>query len=224
MKNVLVVLVLQVLIASLAWALPPGTVKLSSSRVFQTTTSEGKFVCGKMSNGKWVPGIFVNKKALLFQPLSAKVKQITSKMASAADHELPAMQLQLSSFQGKLSAGKLVCKSGKPKSGGGGSSPSPTPTPPPTGSSGCFDSSGSVTSAGKAKFGIPSSLSASISAGKSAVQAMCSGCHSDELGKSFGQYRTAIAVDPMFYDEAQVPNSTLANITAYLNRFRTACN
>jgi mono/diheme cytochrome c family protein len=178
-----------------------------------------------MSNGKWVPGLFVNKKALLFQPLSAKVKQIAKKMQSASDTELPAMQLQLSAFQLKLSAGKPVCKPGKPKSGGGGgSSPSPTPTPPPTSGSGCFDSSGSATSAGKAKFGIPSSYSANITAGKSAVQAMCSGCHSDELGKKFSQYRTAIALDPMFYDEAQVPNSTLANITAYLNRFSSGCN
>jgi hypothetical protein len=226
MKKLLAVFSIQLLFASSAWALPPGTVKLTSTKLFQVSTEDGKFVCGKISN-KWVPGAYVNKKAKLFQPLSAKIKQIQKQMAKADPSQHESMQLQLNTVQSKLTLGKPHCKKGKPTSGGGsgggGSTPTPTPTPPSSGTN-CFDSSGSATSAGKAKFGIPSSLGANITSGRYAVQSMCSGCHADELGRTFSNLRSAIAADPMFYTNQDVPDSVLANITAYLNRFRSSCN
>lgn len=229
MKKLLVASIFQFVIVASAWGLPPGTVKLTSTKLFQVSTEDGKFVCGKISN-KWVPGAYVNKKAKLFQPHSAKIKQIQKQMAKADESLHESMQLQLSAVQAKLALGKPHCKKGKPKSGGGsggsgggGTTPTPTPTPPSSGTN-CFDSSGSATSAGKSKFGIPSSLGANITSGRYAVQSMCSGCHDDELGRTFSNLRTAIAADPMFYTSQDVSDAVLANITAYLNRFRSSCN
>jgi len=69
-------------------------------------------------------------------------------------------------------------------------------------------------------FGIPSNLSANISAGKSVQAAKCTGCHEERLGHTFFDVRTNIKRSPMLYDESQIPDPMLANLIAYLNRFR----
>lgn len=103
----------------------------------------------------------------------------------------------------------------------GGASPTPTPrataTPAATGN---FDNGGNVTSAGKAAFGIPSNLSASISTGKTIHDINCKGCHAEKTNRSFNQLRISISASPMFFTQQDIPDSALANLTAYLNRFR----
>lgn len=105
-----------------------------------------------------------------------------------------------------------------------GSSPSPTPTATPTPTSaptsGNFDLQGNVTPAGKILFGIPSSLTANVSAGKAVQTAKCTGCHLERTGRSFLDIRNSIKRSPMLFDEAQIPDPMLANLVAYLNRFR----
>ena len=108
-----------------------------------------------------------------------------------------------------------------PTPGGSGTNPTPVPTRTPTPTTGNFDGSGNVTAAGKALFGIPSNLSANVSAGRSAWQFGCQGCHgSEKLNKTFSSYRALLKASPMFIFENDVPDSELANLTAYLNRFR----
>lgn len=102
----------------------------------------------------------------------------------------------------------------------GGLLPTPTSTTPPstpTATSGNFDGNGNVTAAGKSLFGIPSSLSANISSGQSVWSKNCQGCHSEKTNRTFSTYKSMIAASPMFIT---LPDSEVAHLTAYLNRFR----
>jgi hypothetical protein len=106
----------------------------------------------------------------------------------------------------------------KPKGSTGtpdsGSHPTPTPAP----SAGNFDSAGNVTAAGKSLFGIPSNLSANKNTGKSLYDATCHGCHtSEKTNRTFSFIKTATSGSPMFL---RLSDSEVANLTAYLNRFR----
>ena len=105
--------------------------------------------------------------------------------------------------------GKKACKSA-----------SATPTPTPNPQTGNFDNNGNVTAAGKAIFGIPSNLSANISAGRTVQQVKCTGCHVERTNYTFPVVREKIKQSPMLFDEEQVPDQQLANLVAYLNRFR----
>lgn len=105
-----------------------------------------------------------------------------------------------------------------------GATPTPQPTatvaPTPTPVPGNFDNEGNVTEAGKVLFGIPPNLSANISRGRIVQQNKCTGCHVERVGWTFTAIRTNIKRPPMLFDEAQVPDPTLADLIAYLNRFR----
>ena len=141
--------------------------------------------------------------------------KLTETISSLKKKRAPTKKISL--FQKLQKLGKKACKeiSG---GGGGGSIPQPTPTSAPA--FGNFDSGGNVTTQGKALFQIPASLTANVSAGKSAVASYCTGCHTEKLSRTFTQLRVLIRASPMLYDESQIPDSTLANITAYLNRYR----
>jgi hypothetical protein len=103
------------------------------------------------------------------------------------------------------------------------STPTPTVVPTTGGNvgEGNFDNDGNVTSTGKALFGIPDSLSANVSRGKLVHDQQCVGCHAPKTNKSFSYLRTEIAKSPMFIDTTRMPDATLADLTAYINRFRT---
>jgi len=94
--------------------------------------------------------------------------------------------------------------------------PTPEVSPPPDGN---FDAVGNVTDEGKLLFGIPSELNANIEAGLIIQNAEC-GCHGERNNRTFSQLRTAILGEPMFIGESEVPDQDLADLTAYLNRFR----
>lgn len=96
--------------------------------------------------------------------------------------------------------------------------PAPTPTPF-TGIEGNFDASGNLTAKGKVTFGVPASIDGNISVGRVLSATNCA-CHSEMNGRSFSYLRATIAGAPMYFDATQIPDSMLANLTAYLNRFR----
>ena len=98
--------------------------------------------------------------------------------------------------------------------------PTPTPTAEPTFEPGNFDSNGNVTEQGKSLFEIPSHLSANISLGRDVYQSYCVGCHIEQVNRTFPYIRTSIANPPMNYNEIDLPDPELANLIAYLNRFR----
>lgn len=100
--------------------------------------------------------------------------------------------------------------------------PTPTPTASPTPSIPIynFDSMGNVTAQGKITFGIPQHLSGNISIGRNIYLTNCVGCHIERNGRTFPQYRDIIARSPMLFDEFQIPDQELADLVAYMNRFR----
>lgn len=131
------------------------------------------------------------------------------------------------------SSGRLACALGvapSPTPGIIAPGPAPTataqPTSPPaplptnTPLSGNFDSRGNVTEKGKSVFGIPSNLSANVSAGKIVSQSFCTGCHGERVGLSYQTIDSAIRRSPMLYDESAISRQQLADLVAYLNRFR----
>ena len=153
------------------------------------------------------PGSAKNTSAgLLFTPYSVAVSKLKAKGIRGA---------KLDTAVALRRAGTTACA----HIGSGTPSLTPTPTATPNLGNTNFDSSGNVTPKGMVVFGIPSSLSGNITAGKNIVQSYCS-CHSDKNGLSFNSLRSAIALSPMFFDSTQVADPMLANITAYLNRFR----
>lgn len=180
-------------------------------QTFVITNSAGKFTCGR-SGTKWVPGKISKSN---FLPYATQIKTLKKQAKAASGKKKTKLLAKIASLSAANKKGKGMCAGGPPVGGG----PTPTPTPGPS-SSGNFDSAGNVTAAGKALFGIPSSLNGNIGAGRTLWQAQCAGCHGDKLGRTFSQYRGLISQAPMFFSSSEIPDGSLANLTAYLNRFR----
>jgi hypothetical protein len=98
--------------------------------------------------------------------------------------------------------------------------PTPTSTPTSGTSGGNFDAQGNVTVKGMAIFMIPAGLGANIERGKLVYDLNCTGCHVAKTGRPFTTLRTKIAEAPMDFDSSEIPDASLADLTAYLNRFR----
>lgn len=173
---------------------------------------------------KTVPGtITTRSKTITFTPFSTTLSR-TSRSSTSKYNRLKAL-VSLGTKEckriAKVNPGTTPSPTGTPEPGNTASpTPRPTATPTPEPLTGNFDLQGNVTPAGKLLFGIPSSLTANVTAGKAAQAAKCSGCHLEKTGRTFMYVRTSIQRSPMLYDEAQIPDPMLANLVAYLNRFR----
>jgi hypothetical protein len=98
-----------------------------------------------------------------------------------------------------------------------GTSAAPTPTSEPTPRSGNFDGTGNVTAQGKIEFNIPSNLSANIGRGRDRWFGTCRECHSvEKTGRDFVTLKNVLPRSPMFIN---LSDNTVADLTAYLNRF-----
>lgn len=113
---------------------------------------------------------------------------------------------------------------GNPTVPGGIQTPAPfgvptrTPTPIPTLTSTNFDSAGNVTEKGKTTFAIPSSLTANIEKGRLVSNNnSCTGCHGEKTSRSYTNLAGILPAAPMYI---QLSSQDLANLTAYVNRFR----
>lgn len=205
-------------IASAADA-PNGSVPIDVTQIFSITSGGKKYTCALVGS-KYVAGSRLNG-STLFLPLSAKVKALKRKIKQASGAAKERLMKKLPKLLAQRKAGDKACVGGPNQptpTPGGGATKTPTPV-----ASGNFDSQGNVTAAGKAAFGIPSNLAANSNTGSSFYNSLCKGCHiSEERNKSFSQYRTSTSGSPMFFTTSALPDSTLAHITAYLNRFRTS--
>ncbi len=175
---------------------------LSSSELFVKQASTGTYNCGYIAS-RWLSGSLTGT---AFYTNKSKVQDLTKKVRASSGSKREKLQKKLDLLKLKTSRGDKACKDG----------PASTPTP-----SGNFDSSGNVTAQGKSVFGIPASLSANVSQGKTANNLMCAGCHGERLNYSFTQLRSVTSASPMFFTSNDLSDATLANITAYLNRYRT---
>jgi hypothetical protein len=156
--------------------------------------------------------------------ISKKIRQLRASIEKAEGAKKIILSKKLKSLN-KLKRNVIeVCRGvgGNPPPSGT-STPAPTPTSA-TGGGSSFDAQGNVTQAGMALFSIPSGLSANIERGRVAHEQNC-GCHLvkpnlPQTGRPFTNLRARIAQSPMFLSESKVSDATLADITAYLNRFR----
>jgi hypothetical protein len=189
---------------STAWAVPKArlveaTEIISTSVQYKSagrTKSKIVFCLGKISGDSKI-----TSKGILFTPFATTIAKMKARRIGGA----------------KLSAEVALGKAGNSACAHLQRGPTPTPTPIP-GSSSNFDGSGNLTAKGKLAFGVPSSVSGNITAGRSLTQSYCT-CHEERIGHSFPVLRAAIAQPPMSFDNTQMTDAMLANITAYLNRF-----
>lgn len=210
MKNLLVGLALLV-IPAVAVAATPKPVKLDGTSLFQTSNAGVTYTCG-LINQAWLAGKLDKKGLFLSFNASAKIATANAKKSSGSKKTKYLNAAKKAKAQAKL--GNPVCGTGNSP----GSGPTPAPTVPA--GSGNFDLSGNVTETGRALFKIPSGLVANISSGRLVFNQKCSGCHGEHQNKSFTTLRSDTAQFPMGFTAQDLPDSELAHITAFLNRFR----
>ncbi len=169
-------------------------------------TARGEVACG-LSRGAYIPGSLTNGRFVSYAQKLRSLKQLLRKARGTKRTKLLKL---IKATQLSLDRNRSTCRSGPPI-------PSPTASPNPNAN---FDFSGTTTAQGNQLFGIPGLLSGSISAGRALHQAQCSGCHGEMLNRTFSQYRSLISAAPMFYSQSEIPDQSLADLTAYLNRFR----
>lgn len=182
------------------------TANVAFADTFQVATGSGTLTCGYVRSA-WVPGK-MNRGA--FVPFSTQVKKLKVKVRSARPPKKGKIRNKIKNLRAAIAAGKTMCAAGPPLGG------SPLPLPPSLGN---FDAQGNVTAAGKAVFGIPSALNGNIGMGRSIFESQCS-CHGDMLNRSMPEYRSAISQAPMYFSTSEITDQMLANLTAYLNRYR----
>jgi chorismate synthase len=182
------------------------TANVAFADTFQVATSSGTITCGIVQS-TWVPGKMSRG---AFVAYSSQVKKLKVSARSARAPKKTKLLTKIKNLRAAIAAGKESCASGPPQ----GSSPTPTPS-----GLGNFDAQGNVTASGKALFGIPASMSGNIGVGRAIYTAQCS-CHGDMLNRSMPDYRSAISESPMFFSSSDVTDQMLADLTAYLNRYR----
>lgn len=191
-----------------------GSVAVDESDLFTTRSSGKSVVCARLS-GRWVPGKMLDKANGIFlshaQQIKNKTRAIALLRGSAKAKALRALQ----TLKAVAKAQGPVCRRGPP-------SGTPTPSPSATPVEFNFDSQGNVTAKGKSIFGIPSYLAGNISTGRATHQRLaCTSCHGEATSRSYSQIMSAISsVSAMSYILEIANEGDIAEVTAYLNRFR----
>ncbi len=197
-------------LAGTALAQSPGAVYVAANDLRAVSSGSSSYTCAQLA-GSWQSGAIDRKNPSYFLSYKTQLAAVKKSLKKASGSKRTKLNAKLLVLKAKSKRAQAACNSFN----GGGTQATPTPT-----SSGNFDANGNVTALGKSIFGIPANLSASISAGKNLHNVLCSGCHGDELGRSFSSYRSEISKSPMSFTISDVPDTDLANLTAYLNRFR----
>lgn len=154
--------------------------------------------------------------SVYFTTYSEQIRKLTSRRDKAKKESLTAIN-KLATAKCKVLA--LPTPTPTPTA-----TPSPTPTatatPQATFAAGNFDGNGNVTATGKSVFQIPANLSGNISLGRDVYDTYCFGCHVERVNRTFPDLRYNTSRPPMNYDSTDLPDAELANLVAYLNRFR----
>jgi hypothetical protein len=202
---------------------------------FSIEVDEKSYICQNNGN-TWVPGTYTS--AGDFQSFRIFIAKLKKKIKTASGTKSLSLKNKVKKLTKKSREVQAVCEINKPVDTG-----MPTPVIPtsiavstvtptripgavatatPQSAASSFTASGDVTLAGKNLFAIPPSLSGNITRGKAEFQNNCSGCHTEQraVNKTFTYLRTAIKITPMLFNEGNMPDAQLADITAYLNRFR----
>ncbi|MCB0309930.1 MAG: cytochrome c [Bdellovibrionales bacterium] len=200
-----------------------GSIAVDPDDIF-TLTEKGQLVTCALISGRYRAVQKERKYPGLVTELNYKAKLLGQKARKTTD-SLKAGKLKKKArdLKKRAKAANRLCVGG-PNSGGSNIPPSPTPRPTTTPSTLCYNSDGSVTSAGKIKFKIPLSMDASLDRGNSFYSNNCTGCHVERRGYSYTAVISAIRADPMNFTTSQVSNQDVADIIAFLNRYTLFCN
>ena len=167
---------------------------------------------------------------LVFRAFKVIIRSIKKKIKNANARNIPKLRKKLRSNKQLRKAGDASCpasssggggNSGGGRSGGGNSGGGSNNG---NNASSYFDIQGNVTAFGKATFGIPSHLPADVITGRTVFNTYCIGCHNERRRFTFAELRQAILQSPMDYDQTQLPDQDLAQIMAYVSRFRVPPN
>lgn len=169
---------------------------------YSCSASGGSYEVGKVSNNGRISS------------LSKQIRTVRLALENAQGAKRTNLSNKLKNLQRLKREVVGVCKEAN-STGSTTLTPIATPT-----SSGNFDAQGNVTSKGMALFMIPAGLSANIDRGKVVYDLNCTGCHAAKTGRPFTTLRTDIAKAPMDFDSSEITDASLADLTAYLNRFR----
>jgi cytochrome c553 len=201
--------------------------------------------CGGPINDKYLSGTIEKiGDEVLFTPLSDMVRKLKIERRTATEKKVLKLNKKLVALNKRIKAENQLCKNGPtPQETATPTatftlapvesptpiptatytpipatpSPTATPTPEPTG---FFDDNGNVTKKGKEAFQIPLEISANVSAGSTVFRSSCRSCHGIEfLDRTFTEYKTRTSNPPMNLNKT---DQELADLTAYLNRNRTA--
>lgn len=193
---------------ALAFALP---------EVFQAAGPSGPIMCGAVRAGyeagalKKARGPLTVRNFSTYKALAKKAKSDAAKTSGSKRKKLVKRASSYTAMAKQLNPFCTVAPT---------PTPTPTPTPGAPGEELYFDAAGNLTAYGKAQLGVPATLEANITRGRTAQDGYCTGCHIERTFYAFPVLRERIAQPPMFYDSSRVPDQTLADLVAYLNRFR----
>lgn len=199
--------ILFIFIFSSSLALANNLIEVDPADIENIEVGKRNFACARINNkiiiGKLVESSFIKN-------FKASIKKARKQVRKAPEDKLAKRARRLAKLKGINRKGKKACR--QALNGGGDDEDS--------GNENNFDSNGDVTANGKALFQIPSNLSANVSRGQIIFQEYCTGCHMEQRNLTFPYYRNAIAGPPMSYNENDLPDQELADLVAWLNRFR----
>jgi hypothetical protein len=226
-------------------AAPKGSVQLPAGQFFESKNGNTVIFCGKV-NGTWLSGKLVGRDRAFFLSVGEEIKNIVRSLKKLKGLKKKKVSANLSKLRkGKKANDEICVREGSlldekgnvplpvatptntPLPNAPASTPTATPTPI-TNSDSFFLSNGDVTIAGKEVMGIPTNLSANLMRGREKYGGGdagygCMGCHSQEKRNSTYDRINRAIVDPtgpMYGIVRPMPPSDLADIVAYLNRFR----
>ena len=171
----------------------------SSLDIFEVTEDGRDFTCADIDGTVYAGKL----RSDLFSPYKGLAARARRAARAASGDRKSTLLARAAQFRAHASTGDAACAGG-------------TPAPDAN-----FDGSGNLTEKGKTAFGVPSTLTGNISEGQALYNGTCEGCHSsEETNRSFTTLRSELSGDPMYFTSNDIPDSDLADLVAYLNRYR----
>jgi len=221
---------LAIIIPSVVIFMGISAITIADDALFQYHDLQGTFYCRFDSEGRWESGVMNGSNS--FRSFNSEINRLKLIFRRNRSRQI---QKQIKALQIRSKSTSIICAEGLLATPIPGpiSTTSPTqipipPTPPSIGVTNTpaptisfFDVNGEMTTEGKQFLAIPVALSANIEQGLTLFsQYQCIKCHSERLNRTFETYRENLKRAPMNFNEISLPDSDLANLTAYLNRFR----
>jgi hypothetical protein len=179
----------------------------AQTETFQTTSNGKTITCGA-SGSSWIPGSLSGSK---FTSLVTQRTKKRTALKKATGAKLAQLKKAIKTLTTRIKTEGPVCALGPPDDG--------DDEVPADGD--YFDSSGNLTADGKLAFGVPSELSGNVTSGRVLHDNnSCKSCHTEKTNSSYSLVLESLEEPSMTYLADSLSTADLANLVAYLNRFR----